>query len=68
MPESKRQQWIEDLRVHERAVERISRSLQDLAEQPRAEKQAVFLNAQITRHRISMALLAARLEEGLAVS
>ena len=68
MSENNREQWVQDLGVHAREVEKMSRSLADLARQPRAEKQVVLLTAQIMRHRISMALLSAQLHEPLTVS
>lgn len=67
MSEQQRAQLTEDLRVHAQEIERISRSLAGLATLSRADKQVVFLTAQVTRHRISMALLAAQLEEPLPV-
>lgn len=48
----------EELREHQQEIARLARMLE-----LRPQTQAVFLEAQITRHRISAALLVAQLDE-----
>ena len=48
----------EELHEHQREIARLARMLEQ-----RPQSQAVFLEAQITRHRISAALLTAQLVE-----
>jgi hypothetical protein len=60
--ESQRDAWIRALREHEREAALLSRALARLPAAPgQADSQSVFLAAQLTRHRIGIALLAARL-------
>ncbi|HXZ48793.1 MAG TPA: hypothetical protein VEG27_07210 [Usitatibacter sp.] len=52
-----RQEWAAALEEHERRIEELSRTLAGLE----GGVEADYANAQITRHRIDIALLASRL-------
>ncbi|HUL94861.1 MAG TPA: hypothetical protein VLT89_02560 [Usitatibacter sp.] len=65
MQDAEREQWRASLRDHAQQVEKLSRSLADPSLH---DKYATFLTAQVTRHRISMALLTSRLGEPSTVS
>ena len=77
MTQRQREEWVCAMRHHQRELERLAASLGSLAlrtdrpneaalEQARRSRpQEVFVNAQMIRHEISMALLASRLEAPL---
>lgn len=69
---SHRGRWLDELRHHEREIERLSAEIAMLDREQResagsgvvggiARLQIEFANAQLTRHRIGAALLSARL-------
>jgi hypothetical protein len=61
-----RERWMGDLHAHERAIDALARELDRVssASGPYLTRHdTLFLQAQLTKHRISIALLAARLAE-----
>jgi len=77
MTERQREEWVCAIRHHQRELERLAASLastalrtarsgEGLIEQaPRSRPQEIFMNAQMIRHQINVALLASRLEAPL---
>jgi len=63
MSDNQHQEWSSQMRDHERRVAELSQVLASIQGQhvPRAHHEVIFLTAQVMKHRISMALLASRL-------
>jgi hypothetical protein len=61
MTERQREEWTRAMRHHQRELERLGQTLGSIGlRTPLASE--VFVNAQMIRHQISVALLASRLE------
>jgi hypothetical protein len=77
MTERQREEWVCAMRHHQRELERLAASLASVAlrtaisgdgvleQATRSRPQEIFMNAQMIRHQISVALLASRLEAPL---
>jgi hypothetical protein len=77
MTERQREEWVSDMRHHQRELERLAASLAStslrtalpregaMEQAPRSRPQEDFKNAHMIRHQISVALLASRLEAPL---
>ena len=67
-----REEWMAAMRAHEREVLQLSQALAHAGSCPEAgpnvRQHVVYLTAQVMKHQISMALLAARLAGPAAVS
>ena len=80
MPTSKREQWIAALQCHEREIDALTRAVERLdaaaanahgnaaADRDRLRRQIEFATAQLTRHRISRALLVSQLASAAATA
>jgi hypothetical protein len=67
MSRGQREEWTAAMRGHEREVANLSQALAHvettLASGAQMQQQVLYLTAQVMKHQISMALLAARLVE-----
>jgi hypothetical protein len=65
-PMGLRDQWLGDLRRHEREISSLSQSL--LKMPPEQKRYIAYLRAQVMRHRISVALIESRLSSAAPIA
>lgn len=69
---TQREEWMAAMRAHEREVAQLSQALAHagttLGAGQNVPQHVVYLTAQVMKHQISMALLAARLAQPAALS
>ena len=72
MNPTQKEEWTAAMRAHEREVAQLSQALAQARTSPGSApgvcQHVVYLQAQVMKHQISMALLAARLGEPLALT